>query len=288
MSRPAYGLRSTLVCLVAIGAWSIASPAQQPGQSGGSVVYVEPVQSLHRPIYDKLKAERWLERIQSVIQLFKTPKPVGLRLDNCNGEVEAWFEHDAITVCYEYLHVVARQIEARSLPPWVGSGEALGGAFVDAVLHELGHALFRYHRIPILGREEDAADQLSVFLILYLGGDDATGLIRGVANVYLTWMLFARDRASGDALAALRHREARAHPTPAQRLYNLVCLALGSDPDDFAALAKAIDLSKQRVEDCPAEYAQVEAAFRKLVRPHVDETREAEAKRQFLYFTTLK
>ena len=32
------------------------------------------------------------------------------------------------------------------------------GPFLDTVLHEFAHALFDYLDIPVLGREEDAAD----------------------------------------------------------------------------------------------------------------------------------
>jgi Putative metallopeptidase len=280
-----------LLAALVVGVGVIApSRAQVPGPPSpiATVDYVAPSNPRHQSIHDKLLAERWLERMQGVVQHFRLPSRIGLKLDNCDGEVEAWFANATITICYEYLAVVMRQIEGRALPPWVTENEALAGAFVDVVLHEFAHALFTAHRIPILGREEDAADQFSVFAMVELGGETAAGLVRGTAHLYLTWMSFYQSRQHSELIGGLRRRDARVHPTAAQRLYNLVCIALGSDPQAYAALAKSIDMPPDRAADCDAEFGQVERAWAKLVKPHIDKTREAEAKRQLQQFIAPK
>ena len=40
------------------------------------------------------------------------------------------------------------------------------------------HAIFDYHKIPLLGREEDAADQLAAYVLLNLETEDAVRLIK--------------------------------------------------------------------------------------------------------------
>jgi hypothetical protein len=39
-------------------------------------------------------------------------------------------------------------------------------------LHETGHAVFDLLEVPVLGREEDAADLFSAYIMLHFGKDD--------------------------------------------------------------------------------------------------------------------
>src|SRR4051812_37893333 len=57
---------------------------------------------------------------------------------------------------------------------------------------------------------------------------------------------------------------AAVHSTSAQRLFNLLCLAYGSNPKVFAAL-REMDLLKERAAGCEGEYRQVDYAVRKLI-----------------------
>ena len=45
----------------------------------------------------------------------------------------------------------------------------------------------------------------------------------------------------------------------------MVCLVYGSDPDKYAGLVGADGLPEARAVRCPAEYAQVEKAFDRLL-----------------------
>ncbi len=37
----------------------------------------------------------------------------------------------------------------------------LAGPLLDTILHEVAHAMFDMLRVPVLGREEEAADQVA-------------------------------------------------------------------------------------------------------------------------------
>ena len=56
------------------------------------------------------------------------------------------------------------------------------GPAIEAFLHEIGHALFNLLRVAILGREEDAADQVAAYLMLHLDKDIARQTVAGVAR----------------------------------------------------------------------------------------------------------
>jgi hypothetical protein len=57
---------------------------------------------------------------------------------------------------------------------------------------------------------------------------------------------------------------------PAQRLYNLLCLAYGADPQLFGDFVEKGYLPKERAEDCKDEYQQVAFAFQQLIGPYLD------------------
>ncbi len=57
---------------------------------------------------------------------------------------------------------------------------------------------------------------------------------------------------------------------PAQRLFNLLCIAYGFDKVLFADAVEQRWLPKERAESCADEYRQVDFAYRTLIAPHVD------------------
>jgi len=67
-----------------------------------------------------------------------------------------------------------------SLQPHYATNAILG-PFVDVFLHESGHAVFDLLKLPVLGREADAADLFSAYVMLQLGKEDARTLILGSA-----------------------------------------------------------------------------------------------------------
>jgi Putative metallopeptidase len=63
------------------------------------------------------------------------------------------------------------------------------------------------------------------------------------------------------------------HGTKAQRLYNLLCIAYGSDKELFADLVEKGYLPVSRADICDSEYRQIEFAYRTLIAPHLDTAR---------------
>jgi hypothetical protein len=130
-------------------------------------------------------------------------------------------------------------------------------------LHETGHAVFEILEIPVLGRQEDAADQFSAYLMLKLGGDEARRMILGAAYQYKRELPITK--------VALPVRTfADDHSLPAQRLFALLCIAYGADKKVFADIVKNDLLPKERADGCAIEYADLDFAMTKLIRPHID------------------
>jgi hypothetical protein len=146
--------------------------------------YVPPKDPAHQPIYDEIKQAQVLERIQELLSPLRLPRPLLVKVTGCDGESNAWYEEDAITVCYEFLADIWKHATEKTLPIGVTRRDTIIGPLVDVFLHESGHAVFDLLKIPVFGREEDAADQFSAYIMLYFGKADAHRLIEGVAYQY--------------------------------------------------------------------------------------------------------
>lgn len=247
--------------------------AQAPEASRILIDYAAPSNSAHQALHDTLKQKGALERIQKLLSPFRLPRHLTVRTAGCNGEINAWFEVDAVTICLEYIEYVVESAASAKRPGWVSEHHAIMGAIIDVFLHEAGHALFDYLDIPILGREEDAADQVAAYMLLSLGRQDTPQLVAGIVYIYLNeagirdFLTLKRKR-----LRIVDHKQhADVHSLPLQRMYNTLCLAYGANPALFKEAVERGALPADRAEGCVDEFQQVEKAFRKLLLPHIDQ-----------------
>ena len=54
-----------------------------------------------------------------------------------------------------------------------------------------------------------------------------------------------------------------------QRFFNLQCLIYGTDPEDFAGMVDAGDLTAARAATCPRESRQISRAWVRLLLPYL-------------------
>lgn len=137
------------------------------------------------------------------------------------------------------------------------------GRFVAAnveftLLHEMGHLLIAELDLPVLGREEDAADQLG-FISLYLayGRQRDADFYAQLLDIADYWRLeWLRTKPVEEEVYAWA-----SHGLDAQRFYNLACLIYGSDPDQLEWVPKVTGLPVERALYCDQEYTQVRKAL---------------------------
>jgi hypothetical protein len=240
-----------------------------------AIEYVQPANPAHRPFHDLLKAEQALERVRELLLPVRWPRTLRLELKGCEGEANAWYTDATVTVCYEFLEEMWAGANSTRRPAGIDRNDAFVGPLIDVFLHEAAHALFDLLEIPLLGREEDAADQLAAYYVLQFPKEMKRRLIIGAAYSYASELKVrsARDL-SRRRLEVGRHITfADEHGTPAQRLYNLLCIAHGSDKELFADVVEKGFLPTERAEICENEYRQIDFAYHRLIAPHVDGAR---------------
>jgi hypothetical protein len=230
-----------------------------------SIDYVTPKNAAHQQIYERLRQYRFLEKVQQFLSPFRLPRTLLIKTEGCDGEANAWYDEDAITICYEYVEEIWRTTPTETTPEGITPVDALVSPVADTALHEFGHAIFDILKLPVFGREEDAADQVAAYMALQLGKAESRRHVGGVAYAYMT-----EAKAERDAARPKLDRYANEHGTPAQRFYNLLCIAYGADQKLFGDLVEKGYLPKDRAEGCADEYRQAAFAFQTLVRPHID------------------
>jgi len=235
-------------------------PVAKPNQI--RVNYEPPENPKHQQIYEFLKERQSLERLQVFLSPFRLKWPLDLTLTGCDGEPDAMYDDDEIAICYEYIEELQSYMPAETTPSGIDPVDTLIGPFVDTVLHEFAHALIDYSDIPILGREEDAADQVSAYIYLQLGKDEARRLITGTVYAYL---LEVQDTDPPDM-----EEFADEHSTAEQRAINLSCMAYGADPKLFKDVVLRVGIPQYRIDICEEEYELISLAFQKLISPHID------------------
>ncbi len=249
--------------------------AQMPisqGQVGIQIMYKEPNNPVHRPIYERLKKRQILEQFSEFMAPLKLQRALTVSLEGCGGKVNAWYAGHSykITYCYELIAELERTVAKSDMLPGFKREDAIVGGFVQILLHETAHAIFHIFEVPVFGREEDAADALSQYILLQLGQNTARRTLTGTAFIWRAFELEAqkqRNRSFEDF--------ADEHGTHAQRFYNALCIAHGMDVvegtkvfDDFVQRNL---LPKSRIGHCPREYIHAKNSFRRLILPHVDE-----------------
>jgi hypothetical protein len=226
------------------------------------IEYVPPTNLAHQSIYEQLRKAQALEYVQELFNAFRLPRPLTFKLTGCDGVVNAWYGDDEVIVCYEFLAEILKNAPEKEAPADITRQDAIIGSMLDVFLHEAGHAVFDLLKIPLFGREEDAADQFSTYIMLQYDKNRARRLILGSAYQYKV------DMQQPELSIALK-KFSDEHGFPAQRFYNILCVAYGADPKLFADVVERNYLPQNRAEGCEEEYRQVSFAFKTLIGPYV-------------------
>lgn len=254
-----------LSLLAASLALASPTPAAAPRDTRTGLVrfaYDAPKDPAHRPLHDQVRARKVLETFAEVLGTVRLPRPLLLRFAGCDGESNAWYEPDdaSVTFCWEFLADIERVADGAARYG-ISREDAIDGPTAFVLLHECGHALFDLLEVPILGREEDAADQVAAYVLLRAGKGVARRVLGGAAWMY-------KHDAAGRTLDESDFADV--HGLDVQRFYNVLCMAYGSDPAYFADVVEKGHLPKDRAEGCHEEFEQVGFAVRRLIGGSLD------------------
>lgn len=133
------------------------------------------------------------------------------------------------------------------------------GTLRFVMLHEIGHGFVSLYGIPVLGREEDAADRFATWWM----APDGEGQDGSDAIAAMEWWL-ASAKTSGLSREQLAWWDE--HGIDEQRGFQIACLLYGSDPETMGPLAGRLGLPAERRETCVPEAQQNAASWVAFLR----------------------
>jgi hypothetical protein len=143
------------------------------------------------------------------------------------------------------------------------SVEFVTGNVLFVLVHETAHAMIGEMGIPVLGREEDAADALATIVSVKMSNAFAD---RVVVNAARGWFLGdQRDRKEG--IPSTFYDE---HGMDLQRAYGIVCLMVGGQPDkaEFESLANEVKLPERRQASCQDDFSNASWSWDQALKSH--------------------
>ena len=224
----------------------------EPASTGGIITTYEETDD---PIHYGLKT--WLEDNEdtvigadSVTGYLTLLEHIPVNFEAC-GTANAWYSNTgAITMCYELADEYTALFRESDIATGYGVANALHWVF----MHELGHAVIDMYGLPIVGQEEDAADQFATVMLLREGRDGARAL-QAMAHVY--------DSGGGYTPSW------DTHSLDSQRYYNMMCLLYGKHHNDDIGQSVEYRIPDSRAVRCPAEYADAVRAWEALLADYI-------------------
>jgi len=140
--------------------------------------------------------------------------------------------------------------------------EFIVGNTLFRLAHEMGHVLINELTLPLLGREEDAADTYAALTMLHTGNSFSLRVLYNAAN---GWFLNDR-RDQQTAEEPLYYDE---HGLNQQRAYQIVCLMVGSNPTRFKELADETKMPAARQRSCKRDYDEASSSWAEVLKPHM-------------------
>lgn len=236
--------------------------AQDLQSSQVDIEYVEPNNSSLRQYYETLKGRHVLEELREFLSPLRLPHKLLVKTEECGREAVPYQSGKPIIACYEYVARIVKLAPAIKTRTGISRDTAITGAFVQFVLHQTARAIFDQLKVPIWGREEDAADNVAAFVMLQFGKEVAVTTFTGAI-----WFFEASNHTwTGSDFA-------QEGSPQAQRFYNYLCVAYGGDPATFSDIVRDTLLETPRAKRCAHEYKVLTYAFTKTILPHIDPAR---------------
>jgi len=136
------------------------------------------------------------------------------------------------------------------------------GNTLFVLAHEMGHGLINEMNMPVLGREEDAADSFAITTALKMGSKFSEQVLLEAGKGLV--LSAKRDKKEGNKPAFYDE-----HGLDPQRAYTVVCYMVGSNPEKYKQLAKDTKLPEERQKSCKYEWDNVAWSWDEMLKKNL-------------------
>ena len=235
-------------------------------EAGAHIVFANPENTNESAIQKELQSS---EDIESVVALindnFRLPTPLYFVFGGEDGPLYDGQKNE-IVIPYSFVQEIKnRFIKAKYSETGITANEAAMDALIHTMFHELAHAFVLMYDLPVLGKEEDAADGLATVLLIDFF-ENGQEISISAADLF--------DLESEDTKVLEDEDFWDEHSLDAKRFYSTLCLVYGSDPEKYAYLLKEEDLTEEWAERCVVEYENTSRSWFVLLKPHIKHNKE--------------
>jgi len=227
-----------------------------------SIIYKKPIRKNEFNLAQLIKNSVDIKSVSELInEEIKLAEPVDLVFGGDDGPL---FDSktNTIIIPYAFLKEVKTRFIKAKYPQ--NSALKLNELVIDAVMHtifhELAHALIFQFDLPVLGKEEDAADGLaSVFLIEYF--EQGQEILITAADLF--------DLESQDIEEFEKRDFWDEHSLDIQRYYSSMCHVYGSAPKQYKQIKKDEGFSNEKAENCIDDYEILVSSWLTILKPYL-------------------
>lgn len=190
---------------------------------------------------------------------FSLSKPLVIKFGGIDGPLYDTHSNE-IFIPYTFIKQVQNRFESAN---YSETGVSVTDATLDSVMHtlfhEFAHALIFTYKLPVVGKEEDAADALANVLLIEFF-DNGSDIVISAADLF--------DLESDDIEEFEAEDFWGEHSLDAQRFYSALCYVYGSDPKKYTYLLQDIGFSDERADLCIDEYESILRSWLRLLEPY--------------------
>jgi len=130
------------------------------------------------------------------------------------------------------------------------------GTAIDVMFHEGGHMVIDLFDIPIMGQQEDAADNFATLALLFMDDEFATAaLMEGISGWYL---LSAYEDPDMSAFFAQ-------HDLGMQRASRKICHLITADPETYGVIADEMGLDEMATATCAQQFDEASENWTRML-----------------------
>jgi len=217
----------------------------------------KPRSAVEERIHTRLQSSETLHTaMEFMSQYFLTPDDVYLSF----GSYERiWHHNGRIEIPYLFIEdTQANYRSTRFAHKQTHVDTYTGNVLLHVILHEFAHALIAQYQLPVVGREEDAADNFADVMLIHFF-DRGSDVVISAADLFFIndkrMPRFVKEDFWGD------------HSLDKQRYYARLCHAYGSNPSQYNAIKRQAQFTEEKAERCIAQYHQIKTRWLTLLQP---------------------
>jgi len=233
-------------------------PAQPKGPPGLAVTHKAPATDALKPLAKMVADAKLFENVADALnKSLKFTGAIPISVQECGGKEDLAYDKatGTVRVCYELIASLGTLFSKDRLGKAVE--RATAGSTLFLFLRAVGHAVIDHFKLAVTGNVEDAADQAAVYTLVQAGSEGAEMALHGAE---LFHKLGKQEAKEGTPKFWQRLSLSE------QRLYNVMCWVLGSDPSEHLVLWAL--MPTHRSFRCRLEYTRLAKAWDKLLAPH--------------------